>query len=134
MGRIHARILSDMGVLAGIADTDIETATGVARTYDVPAFESYEALIENTEPIALIISTPTSTHASIANQIASKYDRVRGLLIEKPLASTLEDGKKVAEVLTLRDLQSHSDQGFIPHRNRCYWYPTYCDTRPPWFR
>jgi predicted dehydrogenase len=112
MGRIHARILSDMGVLAGIADTDIETATSVARTYNAPAFESYEALIENTEPIALIISTPTSTHASIANQIASKYDRIRGLLIEKPLASTLEDGKKVAEVLKKKGivtLVSHSE-------------------------
>ena len=112
MGRIHARILSDMGVLAGIADTDIETATSVARTYNVPAFERFETLIEDTEPIALVISTPTSTHASIANQIASKYDGIRGLLIEKPLASTLEDGKKVAEVVRKKGivtLVSHSE-------------------------
>jgi predicted dehydrogenase len=112
MGRIHARILSDMGVLAGIADTDTETATSVAKTYNVPAFESYEALIESVEPIALIISTPTSSHATIADQIASKYDGIRGLLIEKPLASTLEDGKKVAEVVKKKGivtLVSHSE-------------------------
>jgi predicted dehydrogenase len=112
MGRIHARILSDMGVLAGIADTDTETATSVAKTYNVPAFESFEALIESVDPIALIISTPTSSHAAIADQIASKYDGIRGLLIEKPLASTLEDGKKVAEVVKKKGivtLVSHSE-------------------------
>jgi len=112
MGRIHARILNDMGVLAGIADTDTDTATDVARTYNVPAFENFEALIESTKPIALIISTPTSSHADIANQIASKYDEIRGLLIEKPLASTLEDGKKVAEVVKRKGivtLVSHSE-------------------------
>jgi predicted dehydrogenase len=112
MGRIHARILNDMGILAGIADTDTATATNVARTYNVQAFDSFEALIESTEPIALIISTPTSSHAAIANQIASKYDEIRGLLIEKPLASTLEDGKKVAEIVKKKDivtLVSHSE-------------------------
>jgi UDP-N-acetylglucosamine 3-dehydrogenase len=112
MGRIHARILNDMGILAGIADTDIETAKNVAGTYKVPAFERYQALIEKTEPIALIISTPTSTHAAIAKEIATKYDGIRGLLIEKPLASTLEDGKKVAEVVKKKGivtLVSHSE-------------------------
>ncbi|MDH4214473.1 MAG: Gfo/Idh/MocA family oxidoreductase [Candidatus Thorarchaeota archaeon] len=112
MGRIHARILNDMGALAGIADKDIETAMSVAKTYDVPAYENYEELIENVQPIALIISTPTSLHASIANRIASKYDNIRGLLIEKPLASTLEDGKKVAEVVKRKGivtLISHSE-------------------------
>ncbi|MFW9961503.1 MAG: Gfo/Idh/MocA family protein [Candidatus Thorarchaeota archaeon] len=112
MGRIHARILNDMGVLAGIADTDMETAMSVAKTYDVPAYATFQELIENVQPIALIISTPTSSHASIADEIASKYDDVRGLLIEKPLASTLEDGKRVAELVKKKGivtLVSHSE-------------------------
>jgi len=112
MGSIHARILNDMGILAGIADTDMERAMSVAKTYDVPAYETFEELIENVQPIALIISTPTSSHASIADQIASKYDDIRGLLIEKPLASTLEDGKRVAELVKgkgIVTLVSHSE-------------------------
>jgi predicted dehydrogenase len=112
MGRIHARILNDMGVLAGIADTDTETASSVAKTYNVPAFESFAAMIESVDPIALIISTPTPSHATIADQIATKYDGVRGLLIEKPLASTLEDGKRVADIVKKKGivtLVSHSE-------------------------
>ncbi|MBN2228063.1 MAG: Gfo/Idh/MocA family oxidoreductase [Candidatus Thorarchaeota archaeon] len=112
MGRIHARILSDMGVLAGVADTNMDTATDVAKSYGIPAFSSYEELIEDTTPDALIISTPTSSHAAIAKEILSKYDCVRGLLIEKPLASTLEDAKKVAEIVNKKGVVtqvSHSE-------------------------
>jgi UDP-N-acetylglucosamine 3-dehydrogenase len=112
MGRIHARILNDMGVLAGIADTDMETAKKTAATYSVPAFHGFEELIESTTPVALIIATPTASHATIANQIATKYDGIRGLLIEKPLASTYEDGKKVADIIKKRGivtLVAHSE-------------------------
>jgi len=112
MGSIHARILNDMGLLVGVADTNLETAKKVAATYNVPAFDSFEGLIENASPVALIISTPTPSHASIADKIASEYKTIRGLLIEKPLASTLEDGKKVAEILKKRGivtLVSHSE-------------------------
>ncbi|MGY5873461.1 MAG: Gfo/Idh/MocA family oxidoreductase, partial [Candidatus Thorarchaeota archaeon] len=78
----------------------------------VPAFEDCQSLIEETSPDALVIATPTFTHAEIAEEIASKYDCIRGLLIEKPLASTLEDGKKVAEVVKRKGivtLVSHSE-------------------------
>ena len=112
MGSIHARILSDMGVLVGVADTNIETAKKVATMYNVPAFDSFQSLIEDAGPTALVISTPTCTHASIADQIASEYKTIRGLLIEKPFASSLEDGKRVAEILKKRGivtLVSHSE-------------------------
>jgi len=112
MGRIHARILNDMGALVGIADNVIDVATKTAKLYDVPAFADFNELIEVTNPDALIISTPTFTHASISEQIATKYDGIKGLLIEKPLASTLEDGLKVAKIVKKKGiitLVSHSE-------------------------
>ena len=112
MGRIHARILNDLGVLIGIADNVIDVAARTAKLYDVPAFADFNELIETTNPDALIISTPTSTHASISEKIASKYDSIKGLLIEKPLASTLEDGLKVANIVKKKGivtLVSHSE-------------------------
>jgi len=112
MGRIHARILNDIGVLVGVADSAIDTAKITADIYKVPAFHDFHTLIEKTSPDALVISTPTFTHASIAEEIASKYDCIRGLLIEKPLASTLEDGKKVADIVKKKNivtLVSHSE-------------------------
>ena len=112
MGRIHARILNDLGVLVGIADNVIDVARKTATAYNVPAFADFRELIDVTNPDALIISTPTFTHASIAEEVATKYDTIKGLLIEKPLASTLEDGLKVASIVKKKGivtLVSHSE-------------------------
>jgi len=99
MGRIHARILNDLGVLVGVADNQIDVAKKTATMYEIPAFADYNELITETTPDALVIATPTATHAPIAEDIASNYENIKGLLIEKPLASTLEDGNKVAKVI-----------------------------------
>ncbi|MFW9793363.1 MAG: Gfo/Idh/MocA family protein [Candidatus Thorarchaeota archaeon] len=112
MGRIHARILADMGALVGVADKDFPTAEQVAKTYNVKAFKDFGSMIDETGPEGVVIATPTPTHATIAKKIATKYDSIRGLLIEKPLASTLEDGKMVAEVVREKNivtLISHSE-------------------------
>ena len=112
MGRIHARILNDLNILVGVADCAFDIAKKTADTYKVPAFKDFKELIEETSPDALIIATPTFSHAEIAKEVASKYDCIRGLLIEKPLASTLEDGEKVAEIVRKKGivtLVSHSE-------------------------
>jgi predicted dehydrogenase len=100
-----------MRALAGVADLDIERAKQVGREHGVEAFERFEAMIETTKPDGVIIATPTATHATIAQTVAENFD-VRGILIEKPLASTLEDAKKVASILTekgIATLISHSE-------------------------
>ena len=112
MGRIHARILNDLKSLVGVADSAFDIAKATADTYGVPAFDSFQTLVEETSPDALVIATPTFTHAEIAEQVASMYDCIRGLLIEKPLASTLEDGRKVADIVRKKNivtLVSHSE-------------------------
>ena len=112
MGRIHARILSNLRQLAGIADTDLDRAKEVASKHGVKAFESYETMIESASINAVIIATPTSTHAKIAEEIASKYKGIKGILIEKPIASTYEDAKRVAKVLREKGIStvvSHSE-------------------------
>jgi len=112
MGRIHARILNDLNVLVGVADSAFDVAKSTADMYNVPAFDDCMTLVEETLPDALVIATPTFTHAELAEKIASRCDGIRGLLIEKPLASTLEDGKKVAEIVKKKGivtLVSHSE-------------------------
>ena len=112
MGRIHARILSDMGVLVGVADKDRATARKVAKEHNTTAFSDFESMLKKTIPDGVIIATPTATHAEIAHSIATDFDGIKGILIEKPLASTLKDGKKVAETVRTRGivtLISHSE-------------------------
>ncbi|MHA2303417.1 MAG: Gfo/Idh/MocA family protein [Candidatus Thorarchaeota archaeon] len=112
MGRIHARVLSNIRALAAVADTDKKRAEEVAKKYDVDAFSDYESLIEQSELDGVIVSTPTATHAKIAESIAKKEDGIRGILIEKPLASNLKDAQRLAEVLRKKDvivLVGHSE-------------------------
>lgn len=112
MGRIHARVLSNIRALAAVADTDKKRAEEVAKEYGVDAFGDYESLIEQSELDGVIVSTPTATHAKIAESIANKEDGIRGILIEKPLASTLKDAQRLADVLRKKDvivLVGHSE-------------------------
>ena len=112
MGRIHARILSDMGALVGVADKDKVTAEQTAKNHNTTAFTDFENMLDETKPEGVVIATPTSTHADIAHTIATNYDGIKGLLIEKPLASTLEDGMRVSKIVKERGivtLISHSE-------------------------
>ena len=69
MGRIHARILNDLRLLVGVADCAFDIAKKTADTYNVPAFDSFQTLVEETSPDALIIATPTFSHAKIAEKV-----------------------------------------------------------------
>ncbi|RDE16524.1 MAG: hypothetical protein C4K47_01340 [Candidatus Thorarchaeota archaeon] len=112
MGQIHARVLGNMRALTAIADSDFEKAKKIAATYNVKAFDDFESMIEDAELDAVIISTPTPTHAAITEKIVKNYDSVKGLLIEKPLASNLEDANRVAGLLRSRNIAtvvSHSE-------------------------
>lgn len=112
MGQIHARVLGNMRALTAVADSDFERAKKVGATYNVKAFDSFESMIEDAELDAAIISTPTPTHAAIAEKVAKNYDSIKGLLIEKPLASNLEDAIKVAGLLRSKGIAavvSHSE-------------------------
>lgn len=112
MGQIHARVLGNMRALTAVADSDFERAKKVGATYNVKAFDNFESMIEDAELDAAIISTPTPTHAAIAEKVAKNYDSIKGLLIEKPLASNLEDAIKVAGLLRSKGIAavvSHSE-------------------------
>jgi predicted dehydrogenase len=101
-----------MGVLVGVADKDKATVEEVAKIHDTTAFNDFENMLDETKPDGVVIATPTSTHATIAQTIATNYEGIKGILIEKPLASSLEDGAKVAEVVKKRGivtLISHSE-------------------------
>ncbi|MFW9799743.1 MAG: Gfo/Idh/MocA family protein [Candidatus Thorarchaeota archaeon] len=99
MGKIHARILSGMHTLAGVADTDFEKAEEVARLYEVEAFDDYQSMIDRANLDAVVVSTPTETHATIVEKIASDNTGIRGMLIEKPMARTAKDAQRVAKLL-----------------------------------
>jgi UDP-N-acetylglucosamine 3-dehydrogenase len=94
MGRIHARILSSLDSLAGVTDIDFESAKAIAENYGVKAYEDYNDMLDDLSLDGVIVSTPTSTHADIATKVVKNHS-LKGIMIEKPLASTLIEGEKL---------------------------------------
>ncbi len=94
LGRFHARIYHDMdGVdLVGVADTDRQTADRVASEYDTRALYDPMQLLDEVDVVSVVV--PTSLHRQVAIPYLEKGIH---MLLEKPVASTLDDAKQIVE-------------------------------------
>lgn len=92
LGFHHARILRDVAgaELAGVYDTDAVRARQVSEELGVRAFPSLEDLLGRVE--AAVVAVPTVDHAAVA---LAALDRGVHLLIEKPIAATLEEADRI---------------------------------------
>ncbi len=90
LGQWHARIYSELPQtqLCGVYDADPDQARAIAERYHTRVFETPQALAEAVD--AASIAVPTHLH----RQVALPFIR-RGihLLIEKPLAASLEEAE-----------------------------------------
>ena len=93
MGSNHARVISELpGVeLAGIVDIDRHQARNVSRSLGCRAFENLDALLECGVDAATI-AAPTHLHHELAITCIRRGIHV---LIEKPIASTAEEGRSL---------------------------------------
>jgi predicted dehydrogenase len=94
MGVNHARVnweLLDVE-LVGVADFDAVKAQSVAKKYSTQAFTDYQQMLDETKPDEVTLAVPTVYHHKIALDI---IDRGIPLLIEKPIAFTLEEGQSI---------------------------------------
>lgn len=94
MGQNHLRILSMLkGVeMTFIADADATTVGRLSAFYGVTGVTDPASMLSAAE--AVVICTPTVTHAEYIRMAASK---VRHIFVEKPLADTLAEARKVTE-------------------------------------
>jgi inositol 2-dehydrogenase len=86
MGRIHAVNLashSPSAQLAGVYDADPEVAREVGERFEVPYFDSYEALLADDSIDAIAVVTPTATHADLSVRAAGAGKHV---FCEKPIS------------------------------------------------
>jgi len=96
-GKNHARILSQLGVLSAICDTDIQKGTEYGEKYSVNYYESLEMLLNSEEFDAAFVVTPTLTHTEITKKLLEAKKHV---FVEKPMTYKSEDGEilvKLAE-------------------------------------
>lgn len=103
-GRIHARVLDRLRVLAGIVDP-ADSAKAVADKHNVPYYKTLdEALQDGREFLAAVIAAPTSYHAKLA-VAAIKSGAFKAILVEKPLAHTQEEVDMVVSVANSSDVK-----------------------------
>lgn len=95
MGRIHTRVCKQLGVLSGVHDIDYLATHDIATQYQVSAHSCLEYVLED-KPDAVIIATPTPTHADIAIKCIENGTSV---LIEKPIAHNLDAAKKIRDAV-----------------------------------
>lgn len=88
LGRHHVRILASLpgAALVGIHDARPEVAEALAAEHGTTAFADLEALSAEVE--ALVLAVPTSEHARLGVPLLRAG---RHLLVEKPIAGTLEE-------------------------------------------
>lgn len=95
LGKEHARILAGMPDvdLVGVADINAEQAGAIARRHGTRAFSDYWPLLNLVD--AAVVAVPTTQHHAIAREFLKR--RI-ALLVEKPLAATLEEARELAEL------------------------------------
>src|SRR6185436_12185954 len=95
MGSNHARVLAGIsGVqLVGVADPERAQREFVTRALGCPAVDSVEALLDLGVD-AVTIAAPTHLHREIALRCIERGIHV---LVEKPIASTVEEGDDIIE-------------------------------------
>ncbi|HEX2189505.1 MAG TPA: Gfo/Idh/MocA family oxidoreductase [Longimicrobiaceae bacterium] len=92
LGYHHARILREVpgARLAGVYDADPARAARVSEELGVHAFGGLDELLSEVE--GAVVAVPTSEHAAVA---LAALDRGVHLLIEKPIAPTLEEADRI---------------------------------------
>jgi predicted dehydrogenase len=96
MGRNHARIYWEMPDvdLVGVADENSADVNAVAKRYNTTAYSDFRQLLEDQRPDAVTVAVPTSSHLNVALEV---IQRGIHLLLEKPIASTVEEGQKIID-------------------------------------
>jgi len=104
MGRHHARVYNDMeGVeLVAVVDADGERAEEIARRYKVRPYADYREMLEQERPEVVSVAVPTRFHHRVALDVMEKGVH---LLIEKPIASTVEEAEDIIRQADERGLK-----------------------------
>lgn len=85
-GRNHVRTLSELGVLAAIADPSADIRDEMAKSYPgVTLYDHHQRMLSDPYIDGVVIATPVVTHALIALEAMAANKHV---FVEKPLAMT----------------------------------------------
>jgi predicted dehydrogenase len=95
LGRFHALIYSRLpgAELVGVVDTDPERARAVAEEAGCAVFNSLEDIADQVDAVSVVV--PTTAHLAVAEPLLRRGIH---MLLEKPIAATREDGKRIVDL------------------------------------
>jgi predicted dehydrogenase len=94
IGKTHIeRALANAAIeLVGIADPT-PAAAQLAASIGVPCFAGYQELLTKLHPKGVVVATPNATHAQITIDC---LEHGAAVLVEKPIADSLEDARRIS--------------------------------------
>jgi len=102
LGKIHLREIKNVPALEliGFYDPDPENAAYAAKEFNVPAFDSIEALLAAVDAVDIV--TPTISHYECAKKaiLAGKH-----FFVEKPLTNTVEEAEDLVALVADTNLK-----------------------------
>lgn len=104
MGRNHARVYREMEKeveLVAVVDCDPAIAARVGMNFGVPHYTDYKQMIAEARPDLVSLAVPTSLHFEFASELIQNGIH---LLIEKPLASTVQQGQDIIDLAAANDV------------------------------
>jgi scyllo-inositol 2-dehydrogenase (NAD+) len=99
IGRLHAENVVrnvEKAKLVAVADPIRSLASSVATSFAAHMYSKPEDMMKKEELDALIVATPTQTHADIVELAADAHLPV---LLEKPIALTMKDANKIVSAV-----------------------------------
>jgi UDP-N-acetylglucosamine 3-dehydrogenase len=104
MGRNHLRVISNHPetTLAAVADPDPAALEAAAGAPETVRFADPLEMIRQTDLDGVVIAAPTTAHMPLA---LAAIDRGIGVLVEKPLAATVDDGLAIVAAARKRNVR-----------------------------
>ena len=103
MGMNHLRVLRDFDEeqvqMVGIADTYEPNLRNAVSRFHVAGYADYREMLAKTIPDLVAVVVPTDLHFEVASYV---LDRGINVLLEKPIASTIEQAHALIQLARLR--------------------------------
>jgi UDP-N-acetylglucosamine 3-dehydrogenase len=112
-GKNHARVLTDLGVLAAICDANEERAKEIAEKYHTCYYTSLDNMLREKIPLhGCVVCTPTRTHFDVAKRVMEHGINV---FVEKPLSFSSAECQEMINISVNRKVLLTS--GYIERFN-----------------
>ena len=104
MGQHHARVYTELvqTELVAVADSTSQTGQRIAAKFGVPAYTDYRQMLERERLDLVTVAVPTRLHRQVVEHALEAGVHV---LVEKPIAATVEEGVALIERARALDLK-----------------------------